>query len=132
MAEAWQRAPTWIDLYDWRQRVAALFAARDVSLRAGMAPEAAWQTWRAGRDDLFAHHPQSPLSDTIRQSFTALPSFPYDRSGPRPPGGPSRGRFGPHHQPQHRGFAGWRASGGERSWAGDDVYGDVAARGCCA
>lgn len=78
MAEAWQRAPTWIDLYDWRQRVAALFAARDVSLRAGMAPEAAWQTWRAGRDDLFAHHPQSPLSDTIRQSFTALPSFPYD------------------------------------------------------
>jgi uncharacterized protein (DUF1684 family) len=77
MAEAWQRTPTWIDLYDWRQRVAALFAARDAALRAGAAPEAVWQAWRAARDDLFAHHPQSPLSDATRQNFTALPYFPY-------------------------------------------------------
>jgi uncharacterized protein (DUF1684 family) len=78
MAEPWQRTPTWIDLYDWRQQVAALFGARDVALRAGAAPEAAWQTWRAGRDDLFARHPQSPLSDATRPSFTALPYFSYD------------------------------------------------------
>ncbi len=76
--ETWQRVPTWLDLYDWRKRVASLYAARDAALRAGEAPERVWARWRAGRDELFAHHPQSPLSDAARRTFTALPYYPYD------------------------------------------------------
>lgn len=78
MDATWQRTPTWLELYDWRKRVAALYAARDAALRAGDAPAAVWERWRAGRDDLFARHPQSPLSDEARRTFTRLPYFPYD------------------------------------------------------
>ena len=57
------------ELWDWRRQVAALYA----EVRA-MEPEAGWHHWRAGRDRLFATHPQTPL-----QGATApLPFFPYD------------------------------------------------------
>jgi hypothetical protein len=35
-------------------------------------------TWRAGRDDLFGHHPASPLPAEARRDFTGLPVAPYD------------------------------------------------------
>jgi uncharacterized protein (DUF1684 family) len=61
-----------LDLLDWKRRVFALYA----SVRA--EPDAARATagWRAGRDELFASHPQSPLPD--RAGFTGLPYFPFD------------------------------------------------------
>jgi len=59
---------------DWRRRVHALYA----EVRATVNPVAAHQLWRAGRDDLFAHHPASPLLPDDRASFTGLPCAPYD------------------------------------------------------
>jgi uncharacterized protein len=50
-----------LDLADWREKVARLYLS-DVDL-AG---------WRTGRDELFAHHPQSPVGP----EFTGLRYFP--------------------------------------------------------
>src|SRR5439155_11226945 len=38
----------------------------------------AWQWWRAGRDELFRTHPQSPLPPEARETFAGLPYFPYE------------------------------------------------------
>ncbi len=61
-------------LLDWRRRVHALYAAA----RAAEDPAAGWATWRAGRDALFAEHPDSPLSASARAVFTGIPIAPYD------------------------------------------------------
>ena len=47
---------------------------------ARSAPDAelGWRTWRDGRDELFASHPDSPLDDAARASFRGLPVAPYD------------------------------------------------------
>ena len=52
-----------LTLLDWRRRVAALYAAA----RAARDPEQGWRTWRDGRDELFAGHPDSPLDEAARQ-----------------------------------------------------------------
>src|SRR4051812_33101699 len=62
-----------LTLLDWRRRVAALYTAA----RATADPEAGWRSWRDGRDELFATHPDSPLDEAARASFTGLPSAPY-------------------------------------------------------
>ncbi|SDZ33965.1 hypothetical protein SAMN05421684_4671 [Asanoa ishikariensis] len=54
-----------LDLADWRERVARLYLS-DVDL-AG---------FRAGRDALFAEHPQSPIPPDERPTFRGLPHFP--------------------------------------------------------
>jgi uncharacterized protein (DUF1684 family) len=54
-----------LDLADWRERVARLYLS-DRDLPA----------FRAGRDELFAGHPQSPLPPAERAGFTGLPYFP--------------------------------------------------------
>ena len=61
-------------LLDWRRRVFALYA----EVRAAADPRAAHETWRAGRDELFAGHPDSPLSAEERRRFAGLPYAPYD------------------------------------------------------
>jgi hypothetical protein len=71
-------APTWLDLYDWRRRVTDLYHARDAALREGEDPGAVARRFRAGRDELFKQHPQSPLNGTQRTSFSGLPYFAYD------------------------------------------------------
>src|SRR6185436_11482122 len=63
-----------LTLLDWRRRVAALYAAA----RGATDPESGWRTWRDGRDDLFATHPDSPLDAAARESFPGLPFAPYD------------------------------------------------------
>ena len=70
--------PTWLDLYDWRSRVAALYRERARRSAAGDDPVAVWDAFRAAKDALFAHHPQSPLDAAARASFRALAYFPYD------------------------------------------------------
>ena len=47
-----------LELWDWRRRMSDLYAAA----RAGGPGSEPWQRWRAGRDDLFASHPQSPTA----------------------------------------------------------------------
>ena len=63
-----------LTLLDWRRRVAALYAAA----RTASDPEAGWRTWRDGRDELFATHPDSPLDEEARTTFRGLPFAPYD------------------------------------------------------
>jgi uncharacterized protein (DUF1684 family) len=63
-----------LTLQDWRRRVASAYAAARVI--AEIDPVEAWTHWRRERDELFAHHPDSPLED--RDGFAGLPFAPYD------------------------------------------------------
>ena len=63
-----------LTLLDWRRRVAALYA----EVRASADPAAAHAVWRAGRDELLATHPDSPLLPEARQGFSGLPVAAYD------------------------------------------------------
>ena len=78
MGTSWERELHWIDLADWRRQVALSYRKRDEALDAGEDIKEVWERWRATRDGLFRHHPQSPLSDSARLSFKGLPYFPYD------------------------------------------------------
>lgn len=70
--------PTWLDLYDWRTRVAAIYRERARRIEAGDDPVAIWDAFRAAKDALFANHPQSPLETPTRATFRELAYFPYD------------------------------------------------------
>jgi uncharacterized protein len=63
-----------LELLDWKRRVFQLYA----DVRAARESEQAWERWRAGRDELFRTHPQSPLPPEARAAFAGLPYFPYD------------------------------------------------------
>lgn len=63
-----------LTLLDWRRRTAALYAAA----RSAADPESGWHTWRDGRDEMFAAHPDSPLDGAARAGFRGLPFAPYD------------------------------------------------------
>jgi uncharacterized protein (DUF1684 family) len=63
-----------LSLLGWRRAVSSLYAA----VRADPDPTHAHARWRAGRDDLFASHPDSPLTPQARRSFAGLPVAPYD------------------------------------------------------
>jgi uncharacterized protein len=54
-----------LDLADWRAAVARLYLSP-----AGL------DEFRAGRDRLFATHPQSPIPAAARGTFAGLPYFP--------------------------------------------------------
>jgi uncharacterized protein len=64
-----------LELLDWKRHVFALYGR----VRADPEPARAVEAWRAGRDELFAGHPQSPLPPARRAGFAGLPYFPYDR-----------------------------------------------------
>ena len=59
-------------LWDWRRRVAGLYAA----IRAERDPRRAWAHWRTVRDGMFRHHPQSPIASG--RGFKGLDLFSYD------------------------------------------------------
>ena len=63
-----------LDVVDWRRRVFATYAA----VRADSDPASAHARWREDRDDLFAHHPATPLLPEHRAGFTGLTVAPYD------------------------------------------------------
>ncbi|SDO19380.1 hypothetical protein SAMN04515671_0099 [Nakamurella panacisegetis] len=64
----------YLDLTDWRRTVAELYAG----VRAEIDPPTAHRLWRIGRDELFRHHPQSPLEPTDPLRDSGLPYWPYD------------------------------------------------------
>jgi uncharacterized protein (DUF1684 family) len=65
---------TTLDVLDWRRRTHDLYRA----VREEADPRSAHELWRAGRDDLFAHHPSSPLPPEHRDGFAGLTVAPYD------------------------------------------------------
>ncbi len=73
-------SPTWLDLYDYRRRVTALYQKRELREATGDNPAAIWDNWREERDLLFKEHPQSALSAEERATFTGLRYFPYDHA----------------------------------------------------
>ena len=68
----------YLDLYDYRCRVAAMYRERAQSYLAGESAETVLQHFRETKDDLFAHHPQSALDEEQRQHFRGLRYFPYN------------------------------------------------------
>ncbi len=63
-----------LELAAWRRRVSELYGA----VRAQPNPERGHALWRAGRDELFREHPQSPLEPDDPLRATGLPVWPYD------------------------------------------------------
>jgi len=63
-----------LSLLDWRRQVFALYD----EVRSTADPAAGHALWRAGRDTLFATHPDSPLLPADRVGFAGLPVAPYD------------------------------------------------------
>ena len=71
-------APTWLDLYDYRLRVAAMYRDRHAGVAASEDAGAVCRRFRQKKDELFGVHPQSPLDATARSHFSGLRYFPYD------------------------------------------------------
>jgi uncharacterized protein (DUF1684 family) len=80
MTQTGAPAPTWLDLYDYRRRVARMYQEREEAFRAGKGELSVLRRFRAQKDALFASHPQSALSAADRQHFTGLRYFPYNRA----------------------------------------------------
>ncbi len=69
---------SWLDLYDWRQRVARMYQTREVCWRNGADEVTILARFRAERDAMFARHPQSPLSEAAQRSFSGLQYFAHN------------------------------------------------------
>jgi uncharacterized protein (DUF1684 family) len=67
-----------LDLLDWRRSTIELYRA--VRTDAPDDPAGALARFRAGRDRLFAGHPESPLPVADRAGFEGLAYWPYDRA----------------------------------------------------
>ncbi|HET8846048.1 MAG TPA: DUF1684 domain-containing protein [Ktedonobacteraceae bacterium] len=67
----------YLDLYDYRKRVAAIYEERLGSFLAGEQTEMIWQRFRFRRDALFREHPQSALDEEQKRTFQKLLYFPY-------------------------------------------------------
>ena len=64
-----------LDLADWRRRMAGLYQSLREDRRAETARLVAF---RAGRDRLFAEHPQSPIPSAERRDFRGLAYWRHD------------------------------------------------------
>jgi uncharacterized protein (DUF1684 family) len=65
-----------LQLLDWRRAVAELYRAARAD--AERDPDGALDRFRAGRDLLFASHPESPIPAEERAAFHGLPYWPHD------------------------------------------------------
>ncbi len=63
-----------LEVADWRRRVFALYRV----VRESTDLPAAHGAWRRGRNELFAHHPSTPLLPENRGGFTGLPVTDYN------------------------------------------------------
>jgi len=69
-----------LDLYDYRTRVADMYRTRRQATLAGDDAESVLQNFRQSRDDLFAKHPQSALDQEQKQQFLGLRYFLFNPS----------------------------------------------------
>ncbi len=67
-----------LDLYDYRRRVAVMYRKRAEALQSGEDAALVLQRFREARDALFATHPQSALDEEQRKQFEGLRYFPYN------------------------------------------------------
>ncbi len=63
-----------IDLLDWKRSVFELYS----KVRDSQNVEEAWTRWRESRDEFFHSHPQSPLPEEARRTFSGIEYFDYD------------------------------------------------------
>ena len=63
-----------LDLLEWKHRIFDLYEG----VRAAADPGEAWRRWRETRDRLYAAHPQSPIPEERRDSFTGCSFYDYD------------------------------------------------------
>ena len=70
----------YLDLYDYRTRVAEMYRQRRQATLAGEEAITILQRFRESRDELFANHPQSALDQEQKQKFHGLHYFPYNPS----------------------------------------------------
>src|SRR5256714_5395233 len=68
----------YLELYDYRCRVAAMYRERTQAYLEGEDDEGVLRHFREARDDLFANHPQSALDEEQRRNFRGLNYFPYN------------------------------------------------------
>jgi uncharacterized protein len=68
----------YLDLYDYRCRIAVMYRARAQAISAGEDAANVWERFHKAKDDLFAHHPQSALDEEQRRKFQGLRYFPYN------------------------------------------------------
>jgi len=68
----------YLDLYDYRCRMSAMYRERTQALAAGEDAKIVLQRFRRAKDALFAEHPQSALDEEQQRSFLGLRYFPYD------------------------------------------------------
>jgi uncharacterized protein (DUF1684 family) len=64
-----------LDLADWRRRVASLY---DAMRRDRRAAQIRLVGFRAGKDQLFADHPSSPMPAAARRNFRGLAYWRHD------------------------------------------------------
>ena len=68
----------YLDLYDYRTRVAEMYRKRRQSSLAGEDAASVVQRFRESRDELFAKHSQSALDQEQKEKFQGLRYFPYN------------------------------------------------------
>ena len=68
----------YLELYDYRSRVAAMYRERTQAYLEGEDDEGVLRHFREARDDLFANHPQSALDEEQKRNFRGLNYFPYN------------------------------------------------------
>jgi uncharacterized protein (DUF1684 family) len=64
-----------LDLADWRRRVSSMY---DAMRRDRRAPQLRLVAFRAGKDQLFAEHPSSPVPAAARRNFRGLAYWRHD------------------------------------------------------
>ena len=69
---------SYLDLYDYRNRVAAFYRQRNNALHANEDPQNVLAQFRQERDTLFATHPQSALDEEQKRLFKGLRYFPFN------------------------------------------------------
>ena len=69
---------SYLDLYDYRNRVAAFYRQRNNALHANEDPQSVLAQFRQERDTLFATHPQSALDEEQKRHFQGLRYFPFN------------------------------------------------------
>jgi uncharacterized protein (DUF1684 family) len=70
----------YLELYDFRLRVFAMYRERNESLIRGEDAASVCDRFRSQRDELFGGHSQSAYDEEQRRNFTGLGYFPYDPS----------------------------------------------------